>query len=65
MRPSVLTAAELEQKLSAEFPETFGRDGRLAILDVWHGGCRVRLGFAASTLRPGQTWRRSAGSRSR
>jgi uncharacterized protein (TIGR00369 family) len=56
MRPSVLTAEELEEKLSAEFPETFKRDGgRLAILDVWHGGCRVRLNFAARTLRPGQT----------
>jgi uncharacterized protein (TIGR00369 family) len=55
MRPSVLTAAELEQKLSVEFPEAFGGAGGLAILDVWHGGARLRLGFATNTLRPGQT----------
>jgi uncharacterized protein (TIGR00369 family) len=55
MQPSVLTAEELEQKLADAFPEAFHPDRGLAILAAWHGGCRVRLGFAPQTLRPGGT----------
>ena len=38
-----LTAAELERRLAAEFPEAFHADGGLAILDARHRGARVRL----------------------
>jgi uncharacterized protein (TIGR00369 family) len=55
MRDAVLTAAELERRLSAEFPETFNADSGLTIQEVWHGGARLRLGFAHNTLRPGGT----------
>ena len=55
MRPAVLTADELERRLSSEFPETFNRDGGLSITGVWHGGCQMRLGFQESSLRPGGT----------
>jgi uncharacterized protein (TIGR00369 family) len=55
MQPSVLTADELEQRLSAEFPEAFNHVSGLSILEAWHGGCRVRLGFAPNMLRPGGT----------
>jgi uncharacterized protein (TIGR00369 family) len=55
MRPAVLTADELERRLSPEFPETFNHDWGLSITEVWHGGCRVRLGFQENSLRPGGT----------
>ena len=55
MRQPMLDAQELERRLSAEFPETFNTTSGLAIEQVWHGGCRVRLGFTANTLRPGGT----------
>jgi uncharacterized protein (TIGR00369 family) len=55
VRPSALSAADLEARLSVEFPETFNRESGLAILEAWHGGCRVRLGYSPSSLRPGGT----------
>ena len=55
MQPPVLTAADLQARLSAEFPQRFKGEGGLAILDAWHGGCRIRLGFAPRMLRPGGT----------
>jgi uncharacterized protein (TIGR00369 family) len=55
MRAAVLTADELERRLSSEFPETFNHDGGLSIAEVWHGGCRMRLGFRENSLRPGGT----------
>jgi acyl-coenzyme A thioesterase PaaI-like protein len=55
MQPSVLTAEELQERLADAFPEAFHRDNGLAILDVWHRGCRLRMGFAAHRLRPGGT----------
>lgn len=55
MRAAVLTATDLEQRLSREFPETFNPDSGLSIVEVWHGGSRMRLGFKPSTLRPGGT----------
>jgi uncharacterized protein (TIGR00369 family) len=50
-----LSAADLERRLSAEFPGTFDRDRGVAILEVWHAGCRVRLGYSPTSLRPGGT----------
>jgi uncharacterized protein (TIGR00369 family) len=50
-----LSAEELERRLAAEFPEAFNSGSGLAILDVWHGGARVRQGFAAASTRPGGT----------
>jgi uncharacterized protein (TIGR00369 family) len=55
MKDAVLSAAELEKRLSAEFSEAFHGESGLAIEKVWHGGCRVRLGFDPRTLRPGGT----------
>jgi uncharacterized protein (TIGR00369 family) len=55
MRPALLGARELEQRLSAEFPEKFGAESGLSIVDVWHGGCCVRLPFRENSLRPGGT----------
>ncbi len=55
MRDALLTAQELERRLSIEFPEGFNPESGLSITEVWHGGCRVRLGFSPSTLRPGGT----------
>jgi uncharacterized protein (TIGR00369 family) len=55
MQAPLLTVEELEQLLSAEFPQAF-RPGRgLKILEVWHRGARVQRSFAASALRPGGT----------
>ncbi len=55
MHAAVLTARDLERRLSAEFPEMFEKDSGLAIVEVWHGGCRVRQGFQQDSLRPGGT----------
>jgi uncharacterized protein (TIGR00369 family) len=52
---AVLSAEDLERLLAAEFPETFHPQSGLAILDVWHRGCRVRQGFQPTWLRPGGT----------
>jgi uncharacterized protein (TIGR00369 family) len=50
-----LSAEELERRLAAEFPEAFNAKSGLAILDVWHGGARVRQDFVATSTRPGGT----------
>ena len=55
MQPSVLTAEDLQERLADAFPEAFHPDSGLAILDVWHRGCRVRMAFAPHRLRPGGT----------
>lgn len=55
MQEAVLSAAELETRLSAEFSEAFHGDSGLSIQKVWHRGCLVRLGFNPKTLRPGGT----------
>jgi uncharacterized protein (TIGR00369 family) len=55
MKAAVLSAEELERRLSAEFSEAFHAESGLSIDEVWHGGCRVILGFNAKTLRPGGT----------
>jgi acyl-coenzyme A thioesterase PaaI-like protein len=55
MREAVLAADELERRLTVEFPELFNAESALHIEAVWHGGCRVRRGFHAGSLRPGGT----------
>jgi uncharacterized protein (TIGR00369 family) len=55
MREAVISQAELQRLLEAEFPETFNPDAGLVILDIWHGGCRVRQEFLENSLRPGGT----------
>jgi uncharacterized protein (TIGR00369 family) len=50
-----LTAQELEQLLSPEFPRLFHPETGLAILKVWDRGATVRQGFHPRALRPGGT----------
>ena len=50
-----LTAAELEQRLAAEFPEAFHADSGLAILEARLRGARVRMTPPGNALRPGGT----------
>src|SRR5262249_32814827 len=46
---------ELEQRLTAEFPEAFHADSGLAILETRYRAARVRLVAPSSALRPGGT----------
>lgn len=55
MKPPMLSAEELQRRLAAEFREAFHSDSGLSILEVWHGGARVRLAFQQSSTRPGGT----------
>lgn len=55
MKPPALTVEDLQRRLAAEFREAFHSESGLAILDVWHGGCRVRLAFQENSTRPGGT----------
>ena len=41
-----LPVEELRQRLSAAFPEMFSSQSGLSILEIWHGGSRVRKAFA-------------------
>jgi uncharacterized protein (TIGR00369 family) len=50
-----LTADELEQMLSPEFPRLFHPETGIAILKVWDRGATVRQGFHPRALRPGGT----------
>lgn len=52
---AALSAAELEQRLAAEFPEAFHADSGLAILEARHRSARVRLTPPGNALRPGGT----------
>jgi uncharacterized protein (TIGR00369 family) len=52
---AALTAAELEERLAAEFPETFYPGCGLAIVAVGHGRARVRLAPDPKATRPGGT----------
>ena len=52
---AALTAAELERRLAAEFPEVFHAGSGLTILAVEHGGARLRLLASDSMKRPGGT----------
>jgi uncharacterized protein (TIGR00369 family) len=53
--PVLMTVAELERFLAAEFAQTFNPESGLSIESVWDGGCRVRQAFRALSLRPGGT----------
>src|SRR5215510_1831607 len=55
MRAAVLSADELQRRLAREFPEAFNTDSGLSILEVWHGGARVRQNARGNTTRPGGT----------
>jgi uncharacterized protein (TIGR00369 family) len=52
---AALTAAELERRLAAEFPEAFHADSGFSILEVAHGHARVRLVPHGKSTRPGGT----------
>jgi uncharacterized protein (TIGR00369 family) len=55
MRAAVLTVGELGQLLARDFPEAFHDGSGLSILDVWHGGARVRQEYQKNSTRPGGT----------
>jgi uncharacterized protein (TIGR00369 family) len=55
MQAALLTASELERRLSSAFPETFNPESGLSILEVRNRGARVRLPFQDRSLRPGGT----------
>lgn len=55
MREAVISQVELVRLLESEFPETFNRSSGLAILEIWHGGCRIRQDYLKDSLRPGGT----------
>jgi len=55
MRPPVLSAEELGRLLAKNFPEAFNDASGLAVVDVWHGGARVRQSLGTNTTRPGGT----------
>jgi uncharacterized protein (TIGR00369 family) len=53
--PVVMTIAELERFLAAEFPQVFHSESGLAIEALWERGCRVRQAFRDGSVRPGGT----------
>jgi uncharacterized protein (TIGR00369 family) len=53
--PPVLTVAELEAYLRAEFPQVFNADSGVSIEDAWRGGARVRQAWRETFIRPGGT----------
>ena len=55
MAAPALTVKELERFLAAEFPQVFNADSGVSIDEAWHGGCRVRQAYKASSIRPGGT----------
>jgi uncharacterized protein (TIGR00369 family) len=55
MRAAVLSVEELERLLAREFPEAFHDGSGLAILEVWHGGSRIRQSLPENATRPGGT----------
>ena len=55
MRDAVMSAEELERRLTEEFPEAFNPKRGFAILDVWYGGSRVRQAAHRYATRPGGT----------
>ena len=50
--PPVLTVAELETYLRAEFPQVFNADSGVSIEDAWHGGCAGPPGVAGGLHPP-------------
>lgn len=55
MKKPVMTAAELEEFLTREFPQAFHPDSGLSIDTVEHGRAVVRLAFDDRHIRPGGT----------
>ncbi len=55
MAAPVMTVAELDCFLAAEFPQVFYPDSGLAIETIWDHGCRVRQAFREASIRPGGT----------
>jgi len=55
MAAAKLTAKELEELLSPEFPGMFNPQGGYGIEEVWFGGSRVRKRYHVRSLRPGGT----------
>jgi uncharacterized protein (TIGR00369 family) len=51
----LLTAEQLTQLLSAEFPQMLNPSRGYLIEEIWHHGCRVRRAFQDRSLRPGGT----------
>jgi acyl-coenzyme A thioesterase PaaI-like protein len=54
-RQPALPIEELRRLLSTAFPEMSSLQRGLSILEIWHGGSRVREAFAPPSLRPGGT----------
>ena len=52
-KPGVLSATQVKELLEREFTQVMSRGSPILIEDAWHGGCRVRRAFSASSLRPG------------
>jgi len=53
--PVLMSCAELQRFLAAEFPQACNSKSGLSIEAVWERGCRVRQAFRAASLRPGGT----------
>src|SRR5215510_15016503 len=51
----LMTVAELDRFLAAEFPQGFHPGSGLTIEAVWHGGGRVRQAYQPQFIRPGGT----------
>jgi uncharacterized protein (TIGR00369 family) len=54
-RPAVMSAEQIGELLTKEFPQGYHPGCGLAIERVYHGGCRVRRTFDESIVRPGGT----------
>nr|WP_198165085.1 PaaI family thioesterase [Rhodoplanes sp. Z2-YC6860] len=55
MKSALMSLAELERFLAAEFPQAFHPESGLTIEAVWHGGGRVRQAYQPQFVRPGGT----------
>jgi uncharacterized protein (TIGR00369 family) len=55
MSTPVMSVEELETFLAQEFPQAFHPQSGLTIEKVWHGGCRIRLAYSETFIRPGGT----------
>lgn len=54
-RESVMSKAEIERLLRAEFPQAFNDDSGLSLEQVAFGTCRVRQAYLPRLIRPGGT----------
>jgi uncharacterized protein (TIGR00369 family) len=55
VKSPLMTVAELDRFLAAEFPQGFHPESGLTIEAVWHGGGRVRQAYQPQFIRPGGT----------